>query len=108
MTEIHDITSVYVPLLQSPTRARRPMSMEEPFEFQPKADFSRKCDFRKSLPAGSTLERSQRAQCQSGISNGNGTLYMAADVSQVSVKPHNSDFHYWLFGNVQYTFVLNW
>ena len=73
--------------LQSPkTQARRPMSMEEPFEFQLKFELSRKCNYRKSLPPGSTLERNQRVPYQSGIANGNGTLSMAADISQVSMK----------------------
>ena len=62
------------------------MSMEEPFEFQPKTELSRKCDYRKSLPPGSTLDRSQRVQYQRGILNGNGALSMAPDFSQVSMK----------------------
>ena len=68
--------------LQCPNPARRPMSME----FRPKAELSRKCNYRKSLPPGSTLERNQRVPYQSGIANGNGTLSMAAEISQVSMK----------------------
>ena len=65
------------------------MSMEEPFEFQLKFELIRKCNYRKSLqnyrkslPPGSTLERSQRVPYQSGIANGNGALSMAAEISQ--------------------------
>ena len=58
------------------------MSMEEPFEFQLKFELIRKCNYRKSLPPGSALERSQRVPYQSGIANENGTLSMAAEISQ--------------------------
>ena len=74
------------PLAVPKTQARRPMSMEEPFEFQLKFELSRKCNYRKSLPPGSTLERNQRVPYQSGIVNGNPTLSMAAEITQVSMK----------------------
>ena len=71
---------------QCPTQARCPTSLEEPFEFHSKAELSRKCNYRKSLPPGSTLEHNQRVPYQSGIANGNGTLSIAAEISQVSMK----------------------
>ena len=82
---MHDVSCV-CSTLQSPTRPRRPMSMEESFEFQPQVHLNRKCDYRKSMPPGSTLERNQRTQYQRGVSNGNGRLAVAAEVVQVSLR----------------------